>query len=355
MLHARPARGGRGLARESAACDEYGMMVLTTAPVNRARLIRSICGLGLLRILLALSVCAQAASAQSRSVAITIDDLPAVSTRRDIAVHTSITERLLATLQREAVPAIGFVIEGGLETNGRPERERIALLERWLAAGMGLGNHSFSHRSLHQSALETYQQDVLRGERVIRPLVERHGKSLAWYRHPMLHTGRTMQTKQAFAAFLASHGYRIAPVTIDNQEWIFARAYDHTLDRNDSAGARRIAEAYLPYMDSIIGYYEQQSRALLGREPHQVLLLHANRLNAEYLDELLALMRRRGYRFISLDEAMLDPVYERADPYTGPAGITWLHRWAMAEGWRGSDFAGEPEVPAFVREIAGVS
>lgn len=303
---------------------------------------------------LVLAVLADPAFAQ-RSVAITIDDLPAVSTQRNITVHTAITEQLLATLVRERVPAIGFVVEGHLETDGRVETARVALLERWLDAGMELGNHSFSHRSMNQTPLATYQADVLRGERVTRGLLRSRGMSLTWYRHPMLHTGRSAEAKVAFNRFLGEHGYRIAPITIDNQEWIFARAYDVALDRGDSALVRRIADAYLPYMDSIFGYYEAQSRALLEREPAQILLLHANRLNAEYLDELIVMMRRRGYGMVSLSEAMRDPVYQRPDTYTGPAGITWLHRWAMAEGWRGTDFAGEPEVPAFVSETAGIS
>jgi peptidoglycan/xylan/chitin deacetylase (PgdA/CDA1 family) len=296
----------------------------------------------------------EAALAQTRTVAITIDDLPATSTRRDIATHRAITDRLLAVLVRERVPAIGFVIENGLRSDGRLDSTRIALLERWLDAGMALGNHSFSHRSLNQTPLEEYQQDVLRGEQVIRPLVEERGGSLVWFRHPMLHTGRTLETKQSFARFLAGRGYRIAPVTIDNQEWIFARAYDRALDRGDEVAARRIANAYVPYMDTVFGYYEAQSRTLLGREPHQILLLHANLLNADYLDEVLAMMRRRGYSFITLEAALEDPAYTRPDAYTGPAGITWLHRWAIAEGWKGEDFAGEPAVPAFVSEEAGI-
>lgn len=346
-------RGESALARKAPACDEYGMMLQLDASVNRAIRRGSptrICTM----VSLVLAIFPSTATAQSRTVAVTIDDLPAVSTQRDIAVHTSITERLLVTLARERVPATGFVIESGLETDGRNDPQRIALLERWLDAGMDLGNHSYSHRSFHQTELEPYQQDVLRGERVIRNLMEQHDKQLVWYRHPMLHTGRTLEMKEAFARFLDAHGYRIAPVTIDNQEWIFARAYDHALDLSDGALARRIGEAYLPYMDSMFGYYENQSRALLDREPPQILLLHANRINAEYLDELLVLMRKRGYRFISLPEAVRDPVYTRLDAYTGPAGITWLHRWAIAEGWSGGDFAGEPEVPPFVMEIAGI-
>ena len=65
--------------------------------------------------------------------------------------------------------------------------------------------------------------------------------------------------RDAFERFLDANGYRVAPVTIDNQEWIFARAYDHARARSDDASAVRIGDAYLVYMDSITGYYEAQS------------------------------------------------------------------------------------------------
>jgi len=39
-------------------------------------------------------------------------------------------------------------------------------------------------------------------------------------------------------------------VTIDNQEWVFARAYDVALDRRDVPSAEAVLAAYLGYMDS---------------------------------------------------------------------------------------------------------
>ncbi len=37
--------------------------------------------------------------------------------------------------------------------------------------------------------------------------------------------------------------------------------------------------------------------------------------------------------------------------YTGPGGITWLHRWALTQGKRGDFFQGEPEVDEFVNAL----
>jgi hypothetical protein len=107
-------------------------------------------------------------------------------------------------------------------------------------------------------------------------------------------------------------------------------------------------------MKAVVAYYEDQSRAFLGRQVSQVLLLHANRLNATVLPELLAALRRRGYVFVSLDEALTDPAYDLPDSYAGRGGITWLHRWALTAGKRGDFFAGEPPALDWIRSAAGL-
>jgi len=49
--------------------------------------------------------------------------------------------------------------------------------------------------------------------------------------------------------------------------------------------------------------------------------------------------------------ALAAPAFSLPDTYTGPAGITWLHRWAMTRGVPKSTFAGEPEPGAFLSEL----
>jgi peptidoglycan/xylan/chitin deacetylase (PgdA/CDA1 family) len=263
-----------------------------------------------------------------------------------------VTLRLAERLRAREAPAIGFVNERKLLHDGNVDPRRVALLEAWLDAGLDLGNHTFSHPSLFDTPLDVFQQDVLRGEIVTRRLLEARGRAPLWFRHPFLNTGPDSSTKTAFESFLGEHGYSVAPVTIDNYDYLFARAYDLALDRDDPAASRLVVDEYITYMDSIFGYYEQQSRTLVGDEFPQILLLHANRFNADNLDPLLDMIQRRGYRFITIDEAMQDSVYRRPDHFTGRAGITWLHRWAITEGVRGDVFRGEPEVPAFIRAAA---
>lgn len=287
-----------------------------------------------------------------RRVAVTFDDLPAATTLTQPAL-SQLTTDLLDALSRNHVPVTGFVNEGKLYSDfaGTLDSTRVRALEQWLEAGQDLGNHTFGHIDLNQVSLADVERDVLRGEHIIRPMLARHGRRLKYFRHPFLHTGNDARKKNAFEAFLKRHGYVIAPVTIDNSDYVFAHAYDAALTRSDSQDAARIQQSYLTYMDTVIGFWQSQARLIVGREFPQILLLHANRLNAGSFDQLAAMLRRRGYAFVSLDRALADPTYRQPDRYTGPAGISWLHRWALAARMPATIYAGEPDVPVFVKEF----
>lgn len=290
-----------------------------------------------------------------RRVAVTFDDLLGVSALGEgTPALAAMTQKLLSAIRAAGVPAIGFVNEGKLEADGVRDPARVALLRKWLEAGLELGNHTFSHPDLHHTALADFEANVVRGEETTKALLAEKGRRLRYFRHPFLHTGRDLGTKTALENFLAARGYSVAPVTHDNGEWIFARAYASAARRGDAETQRRVAAAYVPYMESKFDYFERESRALFGREIPQVLLVHANGLNADRFGDLAAMMRRRGYVFVPLDEALKDSAYRSPDTYTGGGGITWLHRWALTRGPEALVLPDEPQVPAFVLSEAGV-
>jgi peptidoglycan/xylan/chitin deacetylase (PgdA/CDA1 family) len=290
-----------------------------------------------------------------RDVAITFDDLPVASTRNDLKTWQKTTTKLLATFTRNRIPIVGFVNGNKLLAKGSPDKARLNLLVKWLNAGYELGNHTFSHQSLHSIPLADYEADVIRNEEIIGPLLSRHHATLRYFRHPMLHTGRSLELKHQFESFLSQRGYTIAPVTIDNSDWIFARAYDHVRDANDTKSMDQLAAAYVPYMASKVDYFEEQSLKLFGRRISQILLVHANSINADHFDELIEELRNRGYRFITLEKALKDPAYSSPDTFIGGAGISWLDRWALTRGVPRGFFAREPRTPEFVMKLAGVN
>lgn len=295
-------------------------------------------------------VSAASAAQPARMVAVTFDDLPAVvQGDRSVAAHARVTEGVLRHVREHRVPAIGFVNEVKLQTDGRVDERRVELLRQWARAGLELGNHGYSHVDFHETPLDEYVDDMAYGDSVTKVVLAERGQRPRFFRHPFLHTGRTMEDRRRFEASLAERGYRVAPVTIDNHDYLFAAAYD--LAPADSV-RRRVADEYLAYMERVTAYYEQQSVSLLGRDIPHVLLLHANDLNADHFGRIAEMYVRRGYAFVPLERALQDPAYASPDTYTGPGGITWIHRWALTAGKRGAAFAGEPEVPAWVQDLA---
>jgi hypothetical protein len=249
---------------------------------------------------------------------------------------------------------IGFVNEGKLVSAGRVDTTRVHLLRDWLDAGADLGNHTQEHADLHAVGLDEYESQIMRGETFLRPLLAERGETPQWFRHPYLRAGRTAADKAALAVFLDQHGYRIAPVTVDTSDWLWAAAYRKAITARDEELLAKLREGYVPYMLDKVDYFERQSIALLGYNLPQILLMHANELNADCYPALVAGMRGRGYSFIDLETALKDPAYQRADAYTGKWGPSWIHRWAIGES-RPKDFFGdEPKVPQWVMDYAGI-
>ena len=267
-----------------------------------------------------------------RQVAVTIDDLPAgMADRLPASDITAMTTKLLTTLRDQKIPVVGFVNEKKLYKPGEVD-ERIKALEMWLDYGFELGNHTFSHMSLNQSVLKDWEDDVVQGESVIRILLAQRKMKLRYFRHPYLDTGRDLATRRKAEEFLIQRGYRIAPVTLDGWDWAFAGIYEDAKKRNDTALQQQIVKDYLAYHDAVFAYSEQLSAKIVGYEPRQILLLHASNLEADHIGELLDVLRKRGYRFITLQDALSDPAYSLPDTYVGEEGTGWLDHWAISQG-----------------------
>ena len=284
-------------------------------------------------------------SNQARMIAVTIDDLPINGADPGLAALTALNDRLLAAVKRQGVPAVGFVNESKLYQPGEVDG-RIALLRAWIEQGLELGNHTYSHPSLNKAGRAALEEEVVRGETVTRWLMK--PRALRWFRHPFLDAGATAEDKSGFEKFLAGRGYRIAPVTLDAWDWYFTYRYAVAKRNRDTALRDRIAAAYLAHCDAELDYAESFAKRLFGRDIPHVFLMHENELSADYFDLVAEKMKARGYRFVSLEEAMADKAYQHEDGFVG-GGANWLERWAATEGI--ADVPPGPEPPAWLAAL----
>lgn len=290
---------------------------------------------------------------QSQTVALTFDDLPlakggseGINPGERIAEARAVNQAILAALKRHHAWAIGFVNEQKVSADGAADENR-EILRQWIRTGNDLGNHTFSHADLSEISAAEFEQDVLDGEPSIKPLMAAKGQSLRFLRFPFNHAGETAEKQRAVADFLQQHGYEVATSTIDNSDYIFARAYGAMLHNRDAHLARRLRSDYLAFTKKMIEYYSRLDSQVFGREIPHVMLLHANRLNAETVDKILSIFQSMHYRFVTLAEAQSDPAYKTPDTFVTKYGPMWGYRWAQ-ELHVAVDGKLEPEVPAWV-------
>ena len=300
--------------------------------------------------ILILIVAARCAVAQPRQLCVTVDDLPTVAYGANN--HAEITSKLIAHFQKYDIPAIGFVNEGKLYPGGELRTKEVALLRQWLDAGYELGNHTFGHKSYHRTLFSDYTADVLKGAVVTPPLSKAAGLPWRYFRHPYLHIGTRPSAYDSLAVFLTKHNYIEAPVTIDNNDFLFAKAYAIAHRKGDTALTKRIGTDYVKYMEAKVLFYEEASEKLFEREIPQVLLIHASLLNADYLDDLAEMYLRHGYEFVTLTAALQDAAYREKITKFGNYGISWIDRWAISRGESKEFFANDPPTPAYIEEAA---
>lgn len=299
----------------------------------------------MVRLCLAVLLCAIPVHAQSRSVALTFDDLPVAGSVERSAAE-DINQRILSALHRHRAPAIGFVNTSKLSAPGTAD-SNVSLLEDWLNHGQSLGNHTFSHADLNLTSIEAFEGDILSGEVPLSSLLAKGGKRLEYFRFPFNHTGDTREKHDTIASFLFQYGYRVAPCTIDNSDFVFDRAYEIALSRRDAAASAKIRSEYLAYTAVEIDYYSRLHLQVLGREIPHVMLLHVNQLNADAIEEILKIFEDKNYRFVMLDTALSDPAYSAPDTLIAKGGLMWGYRWARQRNVK-IDGSSEREPPAWI-------
>lgn len=301
-------------------------------------------------LLLALSTAVRAQT-PSRTMTVTIDDLPfvAIGTGDYVTRARTATAKILNTLKKHKVPAVAFVNEGKLEVPGERDA-RIALLREWVKHGIILGNHTYSHPDFNRLTVEQFQEEITKGEVVTRQLMKSRRPYQLYFRHPMTHTGDTREKKEAIEKFLAERGYRVTPHTIDSYDFLFNVGYMLALQKDDKDLTQRVRDAYLDFTMATTEFAEKVSPKIFGRDIPQTLLLHSNDITADCLDEILTRFKARGYRFVTLDSVMADPAYQTKDTYITKYGPSWLVRWKVSKGLDVS-FSGDPDPPKWIFDL----
>jgi peptidoglycan/xylan/chitin deacetylase (PgdA/CDA1 family) len=244
----------------------------------------------------------------AQQVALTVDDLPVHGPLPHGMTRAGIARSVAWALINANAPRVyGFVNGDKLRT----EPEGMDVLKVWTASTFPLGNHTFTHMNLDNNTAEAFEKDIEANE----PLLWKLSLPGAWFwfRYPYLHEGDTLEKRHQVRAFLQKKQYRIAEVTLDFDDYAWNAPYARCLDKGNSQAIEGLKASYLKNASEGIRVGQEMSKTLFGRDIKHVMLLHIGCFETVMLPKLLDLLKQRGFRLITLDDAESDPAY-RTDP-----------------------------------------
>jgi len=271
-------------------------------------------------LFLIVNVCA------AQKVAITFDDLPLNGDLPPGITRVQIARDAIAILNaRHAPPAYGFINARKLEGN----QDAAEALKIW-AAGEPIGNHTYGHIDLNTNPAEAFEREIDENEPSLELLAGKDG-DWHWLRYPFLHEGETVEKRRAVRAYLQAHGYRVAQVTLDWEDYLWNSAYARCAAKNDAQSIAWLKSSYLSIESSYFDLGRDLAKMVYGHDINHVLLLHLGAFSRTILPDALDLMQKKGFTFVTLEEAESDPVYE-GDPDVGSKyGGTLLELWIEAK------------------------
>jgi peptidoglycan/xylan/chitin deacetylase (PgdA/CDA1 family) len=249
-------------------------------------------------------------------ICITFDELPVASTFTETDANY-VTSNLLSALKNHKAPAAGFVV--GSRIDGSYD-----LLGAWLNDGHLLGSLTNSHQDLHQLGWEPFIQDLSNGHNALEPMLSGFGQKQRFFRYPFLHYGNDVESKREVNRYLAANDIFVAHATIVVEDYLYNLSLEKLGKEIDSADYLSIRDEYLEHVLDQVIQAEEQAKEVLKRSCRHILLLRANRLNAEFLGDLLTMLEERGYQFISLDKALDDELYSAPEAYFGARGVGYI-------------------------------
>lgn len=222
-------------------------------------------------------------ASHSKSIAITIDDLPFVGEYRNFHL-----DMLIKTLKEQQVPATGFIIAREVR------QENWATLKKFRDAGLGLGNHTYSHANLNKLKTKEYINDIKKADELLMPVMTEP----KYFRYPYLAMSSGTK-KDKILCYLAENNYQIAPITIDSKDFAFNQRLLSVPEMERREYLKELKPFYIDFI------WQQTVKAEQNKSQHsQILLIHANLLNAYVLPDIINLYKAKGYTFVNLQEAL---------------------------------------------------
>ena len=233
---------------------------------------------------------------------------------------------ILQSLDDAGLKAIFFVTgKDKADPRGR------ALLDEWANRGHRIGNHTYSHPFLNDTAVtvEDFTRELLRTD----SLIAASPGYIPLFRFPYLKEGGDSTRVRVFRRVLEEHGYRNGYVTIDASDWYVNDRLIAALraDPGDTAKLNRYRDYYLDHIMDRARFYDRLALDLTGRHVPHTLLLHHNLTSALFLDDLIDRFHAENWVLTDAVTAFADSIYLDPPPARA-AGESLIYSLAKADG-----------------------
>jgi len=226
--------------------------------------------------------------AQKRELAITIDDLPFVGESKSFHLNM-----IIEAFKSGSVPATGFIIAREVNDSNWPT------LRKFHDAGLGLGNHTTSHANLNKLSADQYIQEIAQADKILSPVLTEP----KYFRYPYLIMGDGFK-KERVMHYLSSKNYQVAPISIDSKDFVFNQLLMSVPESERRHFLTVLKPCYLDFIWQQTLKAEEKSRSARQPDKPQILLIHANLLNAYSLPDIINLYKQNGFNFVSLETAL---------------------------------------------------
>jgi len=262
-------------------------------------------------------------TAQQKSIAITIDDVPNTTKYQ----KDNFSPILLYALDSLKVPFTIFINEDKVYRTELVNKNKV-ILEQWIKNNQVIiGNHTYSHSRYSEVGFESFVKDIEKGDSLTKQYAAKYNKGLKFFRFPFNDLGKDSIQHLQIREYLKSKNYTIAPFTVESSDWMFDTVYQHYLDNGEIEKAKEIGELYVNKTVELVNFYEAMTTKIYGRFVKQIYLCHDNDINADFLPEIIKRLNKEDYEVISFEESLTDPIYTQEDTYYKKWGVSWLYRW----------------------------
>ena len=228
------------------------------------------------------------------------------------------------------------------------DRALFDVLDHWVECGQHVANHTHHHANLNWVTASAYINDIERTETLIQPWATRAPSK--YFRYCMDNWGNTPEKHDAVLAYLQRQGYIPAPISIWFYDIEFLVAHWRAVRRDDREGLAWLRRAFVDTAVSQLRVQAAAARAMFNRDPIHIWLIHGTPLAADCLDEILDRYEAMGVTFVSLEEAMKDPMNRDPVPIITLRFLNQVQKWAELRGQSIEDCP-----PAVLEQIEKVS